>query len=778
MGKAVGSSGPGLLTESGRMIRSTSPLSVLAAALLLAGCLDRGYGERGCYRDQVCFTDAGQPPDAGEPLDAGSVDAGEPPDAGPCGQPCAQGVGACRAQGVIICEDAGEQCSAVPGAPEDESCDGEDNDCDGVIDDFPNCVHSIAGDGPSGYRDGPGSQARFGLPLMIKEGPDGALYVADALNNAIRRIALDGTVSTFAGGGGCAHVDGPLSIAQLCTPSGLTFHTDGSLYFTEGPALLDAPPLSGNRLRRIRDGGVETVAGGGLYGLIDGPADQAAFAWPRGLHVRSNGDVLVADILNSRIRLFDAASNAVSTFAGTQSGVAGGDRLSMQFFNPSDVVELGTTLYVSEVPRVRLVPHVGASSTLAGAEGHAGIGLVDGVGTDARLWLPGQLTHDADAGVLFVAESGFGRIRGVPLNGVSSTFTEVTASLRVGLVNGPPDVAESGANAGSTRVGDDWYVSDFENHVVRVVRRGPDGGYAFHDLAGVQAGPGRSRDGPAKDALIWRPEGLARAEDGTLYWLEPFAGLLRRLDPAGQVTTLVGHPAADGGFIDGPLAHARFQTARGLALDSAGVLYVADTANHAVRRVDLLEGTVSTLAGAKPSAAGPAVPVANLADARFNDPLRLSVGAEPDGTPTLWVVDYTNKAVRKIILPAGPVHTMASDLQLPVSVAADQTGGAYVVDFADLLHVAGDGVVTPLLTGNVPLPCDVSLDEGVPLLSCYSAIHRLDKDKLQLLFYGGYGWKDGLGAGAGVLDLRFAVPTKDAFWVLDPPNGRIRRIGR
>jgi hypothetical protein len=154
--------------------------------------------------------------------------------------------------------------------------------------------------------------------------------------------------------------------------------------------------------------------------------------------------VLVADILNARIRLFEAANKTVETFAGTQSGADGGDRLAMELFNPADVVEIGSTLYVSEVPRVRIVPHTGPSSTLAGGEGHAGIALVNGVGTDARLWLPSQLTHDGDAGVLFVAEGAFGRVRGLPLDGVSPTFTEVTASVRVGLVNGPPEAGGRG----------------------------------------------------------------------------------------------------------------------------------------------------------------------------------------------------------------------------------------------------------------------------------------------------------------------------------------------
>ncbi|MBI5137866.1 MAG: hypothetical protein HZA24_11115 [Nitrospirae bacterium] len=227
-------------------------------------------------------------------------------------------------------------------------------------------VTTLAGSGADGFADGTGPAAAFSGPNGLALGPDGALYVADAGNARIRRVALDGAVTTVAGDGVRGVRDGPAARARFVYPTGLAFDRKGLLYVVdrwannvrvvtpEGvvgtlagdgtPALRDGPgpvarfnnPLaavwdthwglvvadSGNHaLRRVGpDAVVTTLAGGPEPGTMDGPADVAAFAWNTGLVGDGEGGFFVSDAHNHRIRHMSHGRD-VSTVAGT--GVAG-----------------------------------------------------------------------------------------------------------------------------------------------------------------------------------------------------------------------------------------------------------------------------------------------------------------------------------------------------------------------------------------------------------------------------------------------------------------------
>lgn len=169
-------------------------------------------------------------------------------------------------------------------------------------------------------------------------------------------------------------------------------------------------------------------------------------------------------------------------------------------------------------------------------------------------------------------------------------------------------------------------------------------------LAGSAEGKGKEHtDGPGTVARFDWPMGLTVAADGTVYVTDAYQHTIRKITPAGVVTTLAGSPAAPGSQ-DGLGTAARFKHPVGLAVVSSGLLYVADMDNHLIRSVTP-EGLVRTIAGAagsKGSADGPA------ATARFNSPYGVVLGSEGE----LYVTDTNNHTIRKIT-PTGEVSTLA-----------------------------------------------------------------------------------------------------------------------
>ena len=162
------------------------------------------------------------------------------------------------------------------------------------------------------FADGPAESALFHRPRGMALTASGDVIVADSWNHAIRRIAPDGMVTTVAGGNGKGARDGPAVTAQFAGPSDVAVHADGSIYVADWQS---------GRIRRIgTDGMVTTVAGGGPIGrenaeFRDGPAIEARFSEPIAIAFDPDGNLLIVDQGNSRIRALSPAGR-VSTLAG------------------------------------------------------------------------------------------------------------------------------------------------------------------------------------------------------------------------------------------------------------------------------------------------------------------------------------------------------------------------------------------------------------------------------------------------------------------------------
>ncbi len=354
------------------------------------------------------------------------------------------------------------------------------------------------------------------------------------------------------------------------------------------PAVLAVVVLAPGPAQGAATGRIDTVAGGGGagYGGDGGSARSAQFLEPRAVAADAGGGFYVADTFNHRIRWVDA-DGVVATVLGT--GVAGG----------------------------------------------TGDG---GPGIQAEVNWPHSVSLDAGGQALLVADSANHRIRRLDL--VSGTVTTVAGTGEAGFAgdSGPATAAllndPKGVLAGPR--GEIW-IADSANDRVRVVD--PSG--TISTLAGTGTAGFSGDGGPAAAAQLHAPRALAVDAAGNLYVADDNNDRVRRIDPAGTITTVVGAGTPGYSGDVGPATAAQLNRPRGVAVDSAGVLYVADSGNHVVRMVDPA-GTVTTVVGnGRRGFGGDGGPAA---DGRIFSPRGVAVG--PGGE--LFIADSGNDRVRRI----------------------------------------------------------------------------------------------------------------------------------
>ena len=305
-------------------------------------------------------------------------------------------------------------------------------------------------------------------------------------------------------------------------------------------------------------------------------------------------------------------------------------------------------------------------------------GFVDGAAPDARFSSPEGVAVAPD-GALYVADRSNGRIRRV--DPVTAAVSTLAGDGTAGFADGDGGAAQFNGLLGVAVAPDGTlYVADANNHCIR--RIDPVTG-AVSTLAGD--GTAGFADGVGTSARFNFPVGVTVALDGTLYVADAANHRIRRIDPAtAAVSTLAGNGAA--GFHDEVGAFARFAAPSGVTVALDGTLYVADAGNHSIRRIDPVTAAVSTLAG--DGTAGFVDGVGTTA--RFNRPVGVAVAS--DGV--LYVTDVINNAIRRIDPGSAVVGTVAGDgtpgfvdgvgttarFRGPFGVAAASDGGLYVAD--------------------------------------------------------------------------------------------------
>ena len=334
-------------------------------------------------------------------------------------------------------------------------------------------ISLLPGDG------GPAVEARLARPTGVAVDATGNLYIADSVNNRIRRVDTSGIITTIAGNGerGFTGDGGPAILAGLSSPEDVAVDATGNLFIAD---------TDNNSIRKVNSSGtISTVAGTGRRGFSGdgGPAVEAKLAGPRGVAVDAAGNLYIADSSNHRIRKVDT-SGTITTVAGTGERSFGGD------YGPA---------------------------------------------VQARLSFPRGVAVDVD-GNLYIADFENRRVRRVDSSGTITTFAGIGKGISVLSVAGQP----------------------------------------------------------ADQVWLGLVSDVAVDAEGNLY----IAGFSRvdRVNPSGRIYTVAGTGVTGFTGDGGPANQTRVNVPFGVAVDAAGNLFIADTENHRIRKVDP-SGTITTIAG-------------------------------------------------------------------------------------------------------------------------------------------------------------------------------------
>jgi sugar lactone lactonase YvrE len=499
----------------------------------------------------------------------------------------------------------------------------------------------------TGFVDGTGSQALFNGPRGITyDAIDNALYVADTGNSVIRRVSLTGVVTTVAGGAAGGYSDGVGSAAGFTLPEGITSPCSGGCLTGAGSHEIYIADTYNDTIREITISGspetytVTTIAGlARTTGSTDGAGNVARLYEPEGI-AYVNGLLYVADTGNHTVRELVFGQNnsvTVSTLAGTAgtAGYANGIGAAASFVSPdamsgwTDPSSGQSEILVSDGPVVRAIDANGTVTTLVGVA--PAPGSADGTGAAARFAAPGQMAVDSHGNV-FVVDSQNYTIRKITPGGVVTTFAG--SAGQQGAADGIGASARFWYPEGiAIDASDNLYVSDLGDAFGTVIGGG-----------GTSAPPSIRKITPDQivstviaSSSLGDPYSLAIDSSENLYVLDTAGCAIDKVTPTLSISTLAGGQC---GSADGTGGAAQFSSPVGLAIDAGGTLFVADTGNDTIRKVTPA-GVVTTVAGA----AGKAGYVdAQGAVARFDEPLSI----ESDSGGNLYVTDYGNHVVRKI----------------------------------------------------------------------------------------------------------------------------------
>jgi uncharacterized protein (TIGR03437 family) len=539
-------------------------------------------------------------------------------------------------------------------------------------------ISTVAGNGHQGFSgdNGPASAAQVNQPYGLALDAAGNLYIADYGNQRVRAIGANGNITTVAGNGQSgAYADGgPATAALLLGPHDLATDAAGNLYISE---------LLGHRVRRVTPGGtISTVAGMGIAGFSGdgGPATAAQLNQPAGLALDGAGNLYIVDSLNFRIREVLASAGTISTVCSQQTFNAQNFVYTVKPFGLA--ANAAGDLYFLDVDNSALwqLSSAGVLAQVAGTPGTTGYTGDGQPALQTSLIDPVEVTLDA-AGDLYLSElqrvrcvaAATGLIDTVAGNGTFG-YAGDGGNAMLAVLSAPTGLA---LNNGSL------YVADTNNGRVRQIAGG-----SISTVAG-NGTPGYMGDGgPAVSARLDNPTGLAFDPAGNLYIADAGNDNVRSVDPSGMIATFAGNGTSCAFGAEGdPAGVTPLCAPQGVVADLAGNTYIADTKHNLVIQVDA-QGNVRTVAG--DGTAGDAG-AGNTSWGELYNP----TGVALDSAGNLYIADTQNHRIR-MLAPGGAISTMAgtgtagfsgdggaaaaAQLKAPSQVAVDAGGNVYIAD--------------------------------------------------------------------------------------------------
>jgi sugar lactone lactonase YvrE len=522
-----------------------------------------------------------------------------------------------------------------------------------------------------------------------------------------------GAIERFAAGG---NGDGGPAIGALLDPAGAALDAAGNLYFAD---------TLGNRVRRIdaATGIISNVAGTGVPGFA-GDGAAATNAWlksPSDVALDSAGNVYIADRGNHRVRRVDAATKLITTVAGNGiNGFAGdGGAATAARLNKPNSVAIGPSnvLYIADTDNQRVRRVLGGTITTYAGNGTASFCGDGGLAKNACLHLPWHIATDA-SGNLYIADFSNFRVRKVDTASSPHISTFAGNGEWASSGDGGPATQASFRNIVGVAVdaqNNRLLIADAASSVVRAATLN---GSLVVTVAGTGSEGYSGDGGPADRAMIASPRGLAASATQGFFLGDTGNGRIRRVNPAHTISTYAGNGGLEFGGDGGPAELAMADAPTSVATDAAGNVYIADTFNNRIRRVGL-NGIITTIAGNGTLGFG------GDGGSALNAALSGPKGVDIDAQGDVFISDTGNNRVRRIdsrgiittfatiLRPTG----LAFDAQGYLYVAEPPTQrikrispSGQVTDFAGNGNAWFSGDGGPATQASLSQPADVDVD--------------------------------------------------------------------